>query len=631
MCGIAGFVSSQHIGYERGLVCGTMLEALRHRGPDDGGVWCDPSGSATLGHRRLSILELSAAGHQPMVSRCGRLVLVFNGEIYNHLDMRRELAEEGEGPSGGWRGHSDTETLLAAFVAWGVAATLQRAVGMFALALWDSENAELVLARDRMGEKPLYYGWQGSDFLFASELKAVRAHPQFEGELDWTAAAGFLRCNYIQAPATMYRNILKLLPGTCVRLRLREAHAPDLPPPVPYWSLDTALARGLEQPFEGSLEDAVDRFEELLQQAVQLQSVADVKVGAFLSGGIDSSAVVAMMRAATTSEVMTFSVRMPDPRFDESAHAAAVARHLGTGHVEYRVTANDVLGLVDHLSEIWDEPFGDSSQIPTFLVSRLASTHVKVALSGDGGDELFLGYPKYALYRRFWQWRALRCLPLGSAPQLLSTLRGGSSPLSLLRRGGRFLAACRQPDVQALDRYWSDPYRGSKVPLAEQRESALPPPPMAPGIATSAGIRDAGGYLPDDVLVKVDRGAMANGLETRAPFLDHRIVEFALSLPEAYKLDGGVAKRVVRDMLYRKVPRALVDRPKMGFSIPLDRWLKHELRPWCEALIARAERGSGGFDRVMVRKLWSDFLAGACRDTEQVWGILTLIAHYEKS
>lgn len=629
MCGIAGFVSAQRVGYDRRQVCGTMLETLRHRGPDDGDVWCDPNGEATLGHRRLSILELSGAGRQPMISRCGRLVLVFNGEIYNHLEIRRELAEL-DGAPGEWNGHSDTETLLAAFVAWGVEATLERAVGMFALALWDCEKAELVLARDRMGEKPLYYGWQGSDFLFASELKAVRAHPQFDGELDWMAAAAFLRRNYIPAPTTMYRNMRKLLPGTCVRLRLRDVCASDLPPPEPYWSLQTALARGLERPFEGSLADAVDRFEELMRQAVQLQSVADVKVGAFLSGGIDSSAVVAMMRAATTSDVMTFSIGMPDPELDESAHAAAVARHLGSDHVEYRVTAEDVLGVVDRLSEIWDEPFGDCSQIPTYLVSKLASAHVKVALSGDGGDELFLGYPKYPLYRSLWQWRGLRCLPIGAVPESLSILRGNAWPVSLLRRGGRFLAACRQPDVQALGRYWSDPYRGATLPLAEQREPAMAPLPVAPGVAASAGIWDAGTYLPDDVLVKVDRGAMANGLETRAPFLDHRIVEFAFSLPEAYKLDGGVAKRVVREMLYRKVPRVLVDRPKMGFSIPLDRWLKHDLRPWCEALIARVDRGSGGLDRGGVRKLWSDYLSGVCRDTGQVWGVLSLIALYEK-
>lgn len=625
MCGIAGFVQCGINRDASSSLLTAMLKPIHHRGPDDGGEWVDEQHGVALGHRRLSILDLSPAGHQPMASACGRFVVVFNGEIYNHLDLRKILEKSGQMPMGGWRGHSDTETLLACFTVWGIDKTLHSTVGMFALALWDKQENILTLARDRIGEKPLYYGWQKTAFLFGSELKALRAHPAFNGDTDWHAASTFLRLNYIPAPSSIYRGIFKLVPGTFLQLTQDHVQQATLPPPVHYWSLGRVATQGLADPFSGSFCDAVEELETLVRQAVQMQSVADVPVGAFLSGGIDSSTVVAMMQSATTSRVTTFSIGMPDAKMDESKHAAAVAKHLGTNHVEHFIQPREALSLIPRLSEIWDEPFADSSQIPTYLVSQLAKQQVTVALSGDGGDEFFLGYPQYGFYQRVWQARHLGKLPWNVALAALSPLQNYQRVGSVLRRSKNLVNAWRQPDARALNHYWLDRYRQGSVPLKEQNGVAMLDFPVLPDAAATAGLWDAGTYLPDDILVKVDRASMAVSLETRAPLLDHRIIEFSFRLPLEYKLQRNMGKKVLREILYRHVPKRLVDRPKMGFSIPLASWLINELRPWAENLLDQIPNDSEHFNKPMIDKLWREHLSGQRVHTEQLWGILNLL------
>lgn len=630
MCGFAGFIQN-NVGKESmSSIMEGMLNSIRHRGPDDGGIWIDEQRGVALGHRRLSILDLSPAGHQPMESACGRFILVFNGEIYNHLDIRRLLEKSNLLPIRGWRGHSDTETLLACFSVWGVEKTLKLTVGMFALALWDKFEQSLTLARDRVGEKPLYYGWQNGVFLFASELKSLRVHPAFSGEIDWHASSTFLRLNYIPAPSSIYHGILKLLPGTFLKLTQANVKQRKCSEVIPYWSQVDIARQGMENPYTGTFADAVDELEILVRQAVQLQSVADVPVGAFLSGGIDSSTVVAMMKSATTSKVTTFSIGMPDVKFDESKHAAAVARHLGTNHVELTIRPQDVLDLIPRLSEVWDEPFADSSQIPTYLVSKLAKQQVTVALSGDGGDEFFLGYGQYALYQKIWKTRYLGKLPWDFVFDALLPIDKGFRGSSLLRRTKLLVNAWRQSDVQALNRYWMDRYRQGKVPLMEQHGVKMLDFPVLRDAATTAGLYDAGSFLPDDILVKVDRAAMANSLETRAPLLDHRIIEFAYHLPIQYKLGNGIGKRVLREVLYRHVPRKIVDRPKMGFTIPLGGWLVNELRPWAENLLDQIPDDSDHFNKPMIDQMWKEHLSGQRVHTEQLWGMLSLLGFLKK-
>lgn len=625
MCGIVGHVTGVAFGgAQHRRIMTDMLSQIRHRGPDDCGLWDDPEQGVALGHRRLSVVDLSPAGHQPMSSTDGRYVVVFNGEIYNHRELRAKVEKDPGFHAVPWRGHSDTETLLACICCWGIDAALRASVGMFALALWDRRERSLWLARDRLGEKPLYYGWQGDSFLFASELKAMRQHPHFQPATDWSAAEAFLRYNHVPAPHSIQRGIHKLLPGTWMRLSAREIGRRESGTPTPYWSIGEAALAGAREPFVGTFDAAVDRLEQLLRDAVQLQSMADVPVGAFLSGGIDSSAVVAMMRSATNAEVTTFAIGMPEVGMDESKHAAQVAQHLGTCHVEHRVQPREALDLIPSLSRIWDEPLGDSSQIPTYIVSRIARRHVTVALSGDGGDELFLGYAQYPLYQSLWRTRALRCLPWQSGIDALSTIAGTGRVRSALRRADAVVHAWQQPDGGALARYWMDRYRQRPVPLATQEPVSPREFPVLREAATTAALWDAGTYLPDDVLVKVDRASMANSLETRAPLLDHRIVEFAYSLPFDYKMHAHQQKRALRALLYRHVPQAIVDRPKMGFSIPMGLWLRTELRSWAEGLLADLKYQSTPFDTAAIRRLWEEHQHGRRDHTERLWGVLSL-------
>lgn len=638
MCGFAGFFDSHPFLPEAAhALLKRMAVAIAHRGPDDHGSWHDADAGIGLAHRRLSILDLSAAGHQPMHSADQRYVLVFNGEIYNHQALRERLGVQD------WRGHSDTETLLAGFVAWGIETTLVRTVGMFALAVWDRSERRLTLARDRLGEKPLYYGWQGGCLLFGSELKALRAHPAFAGEIDRAALDLFLRHSYVPAPHSIYRGIRKLPPGTLLTLGGRDAAEPR-----PYWTV--AAARHAGDPLPADAAVCQDRLETLLREAVAGQMVADVPLGAFLSGGIDSSLVVALMQVQSARPVSTFSIGFTEQGYDEAGHARAVAAHLGTRHSELYVSPEQAMAVIPRLPAIYDEPFADASQIPTFLVSEMARRQVTVCLSGDGGDELFAGYTRY-----FWTAAVSRRTATLPAPlrRFLGRRLAALSP-ALLERA--FAAA-----AAVLPAHWRYAKAGDKLAkladilAARSVEAAcrnatrfwkgepdlvaglvglpheiLPETPLAE-IENRMMELDQTGYLPDDILAKVDRAAMAVSLETRIPLLDHRVVEFAWRVPLALKVRDGRGKWLLRQVLYRHVPQALIDRPKMGFSVPIDAWLRGPLRDWAEALLA-PERlaGEGWLAPEPVRRLWQDHLAGRRNAAGELWSVLMFQAWLEQ-
>jgi asparagine synthase (glutamine-hydrolysing) len=645
MCGFAGFLgglASYRTASEEALLK-RMGDAIAHRGPDDSGYWCDKDRRIGLSHRRLSIVDLSPAGHQPMQSASNRYVIAFNGEIYNHSLLREQLEVSAHAPS--WRGHSDTETLLAGFDAWGIQGAVERAIGMFAFAVWDRETSALTLGRDRIGEKPLYYGWQGqgSDavFLFGSELKALRSHPSFENKIDRGALSLQLRHNYIPAPYSIYQGISKLRPGSLLTVSLRQPEAKV----VTYWSgVQTAIS-GARNPFAGSADQAVDELEAVLKDAVRQQMVADVPLGAFLSGGVDSTTVVALMQAQSSRPVKTFSIGFHEEGYNEAQHAKAVACHLGTDHTELYVTAEQAMRVIPNLPAFYDEPFSDSSQIPTFLVSQLAKQHVTVSLSGDAGDELFCGYNRYNATANFWRKLAVVPLPLRKltakgltsvSAQSWNNLAGAVE--AFLPRGARFTSMGdklhKGADVLSsqsaaalylrLVSHWQDP---ASVVVGGPEPSTL----LTGALPSLDGLDDVERmmaldlltYLPDDILVKVDRAAMAVSLETRVPFLDHRVVEFAWRLPQSMKLRDGQTKWALRQVLYRYVPQALIERPKMGFGVPIGDWLRGPLRDWGEALLdASRLRNEGFFQPELVRQKWKEHLGGQRNWQESLWGVL---------
>ena len=619
MCGITGYW--QKNGSTDRAIAERMALRIRHRGPDDAGVWIDEAAGLALAHRRLSIIDLSPAGHQPMVSPCGILVLVYNGEIYNHSDIRAELESEGEHFA--WRGHSDTETLLAALRHWGIAGALQRLNGMFAFALWDRSEQTLVLARDRMGEKPLYYGTSGDVFLFGSELKALRAHPSWRGEVDRNALALFMRHNYVPSPWSIYQGIRKLPPAHFVTARRGGR---DVSEPQCYWNLSLLAEQGAAKAEEDP-PALIDELDRLLRDAVGLRMAADVPLGAFLSGGYDSTMVAAQMQAQSQQPVKTFSIGFYESAYNEAKHAKAVAAHLGTDHTELYVTPEDAIHVIPRLPTIWDEPFSDSSQIPTCLVSELARRHVTVSLSGDGGDELFYGYDRY--FQGYGIWRKLRILP----PFLREILGWGCAhaPGGCLERFQNLLPrevrisdlSDRLPKIagllrqrteesfyQELTSHWKCP---DKVVLGghEPKIWFTSPDrmPHLPGMRERMMYLDAMMYLPDDILTKVDRASMAVSLEARVPLLDHRLVEFAWRVPTSLKYRNKESKWLLRQVLYRYVPKALMDRPKMGFTVPVEEWLRGALREWAEDLFER-EASSGR--RLFPCGNYSALVAGAC-------------------
>lgn len=640
MCGFAGFLTAAR-GAPDDLVrarLARMADAVASRGPDSAGYWHDASSGIALAHRRLAIVDLSPAGAQPMESACGRYVLVFNGEIYNHLDLRRQL----DGYP--WRGHSDTETLLAGVSAWGLRATLERSIGMFALALWDRQRRALALARDRMGEKPLYYGWQGQGdeacLLFGSDLAALRAHPTFAAGINRDALALYMRHNAIAAPHSIYEGIHKLSPG-CLLTTSLEARTPKV---ERYWSLPQVAEQGVASPFSGTDTDAVEALESLLVDAVGRQMMADVPLGAFLSGGIDSSAVVALMQSQSARPIKTFTIGFEENGFDEAVHAKAVARHLGTEHTEMYLTAREAMSVIPKLPSLYSEPFSDSSQIPTFLVSQLARQHVKVSLSGDAGDELFAGYSRYQLARKIWDRldrapaivrnmaaSSVRALPSNAWNALAMPFRpvlpGKWREANLgdkMHKGAALLSADSLDALYLkLVTHWepADVVIGANEPATSLRGNPLP----LAGLDSIQRMMalDAITYLPDDILVKVDRAAMGVSLETRVPFLDHRVVEFAWRLPQHMKLRDGAGKWLLRQVLHRHVPRTLLERPKMGFGVPIDSWLRGPLRDWAEALLDEATlRREGLLDPAPIRKRWREHLSGKRNWQHHLWDVL---------
>jgi asparagine synthase (glutamine-hydrolysing) len=640
MCGLAGILDpSARYGAETLLSdAGRMADRIVHRGPDSGGAWSDPRGGAALGHRRLAILDLSPDGAQPMMSRDARYVLAFNGEIYNFRILKQELAAAGHS----FKGHSDTEVMLAAFCEWGVRAAVGRFVGMFAFALWDARERVLHLCRDRLGEKPLYYGWSGGVLLFGSELKALRVHPAWRGEVDRDALTLLFKYNYIPPPYSIHQGIRKMMPGTI--LSVPCGPGAEAAEPETYWSLEEAVAKGIANPFKGSDDEAVRRFEGHLLASVRDQMVADVPLGAFLSGGVDSSMVVAMMQAQSARPVKTFTIGFHEKRFDEATHARSVAAHLGTEHTELYVSPNQALEVIPKLPEIYDEPFADVSQIPTYLVSMMTRKHVKVSLSGDGADEMLGGYKRYGQGQRIR--RALGLLPeairrssgkaLGALCPALESALNGLDPLfpPCLRQANLADKAVKLAEllsVESLSAIYPALMCHWKRPLelildSKKSGSILENPGTWPATANFLDLMiflDSVSYLPGDILVKVDRAAMANSLETRAPFLDYRLFEFCMRLPERMKSRNGQGKWLLRQVLYKYLPAALFERPKMGFGVPLRSWLRGPLKDWGENLLdAKTLREDGILDPAIVRARWEEHVSGRRNWHYQLWDVL---------
>jgi asparagine synthase (glutamine-hydrolysing) len=632
----------------RTQVC-RMADQLVHRGPDDAGLWVDAEAGVALGFRRLAIVDLSPAGHQPMTSSNGRYVIVFNGEVYNFGELRKDL----EPLRHGFRGHSDTEVMLEAVSEWGLEAAVRKFVGMFAFALWDRRERVLHLVRDRLGIKPLYCGWQDKTFLFGSELKALRVHPAFRPEVNRSALALYLRLGYIPQPYSIYQGIWKPPAGHILSIQAGAQPSLELPGTARYWSAKEVYETGAADPFQGSGAEAIEELDRLLRESIRLRMIADVPLGAFLSGGIDSSTVVSLMQAQSNRPVKTFTIGFHEQEFNEAAHAKAVAAHLGTDHTELYVTPKQAMDVIPKLPTLYDEPFGDSSQIPTYLLSALTRRHVTVSLSGDGGDELFGGYTRYVRGRKFWE--IIRCFPYTSRNALARLIRvckpatynrlwGGLTPiLPRLARpstvGDRAyrlaeMMAARNPEelYHNLISYWRHP---TEVVLdAKESPTILTQPSdwaRLADISQRMMFLDLATYLPDDILAKVDRASMGVSLEARVPILDHRVVEFAARIPLSMKIRWGQTKWLLREVLYRYVPRELVERPKMGFGIPIEDWLRGPLRDWAEELMSEGRlRREGFFRPEAIRELWAVHLSRQRNRYGHLWNVLMFQAWREK-
>jgi len=640
MCGIAGYYRpSGGRADELKAVVTSMARVLSHRGPDDEGIWVDAPAGIALGHRRLSVIDLSPEGHQPMSSSSGRYSISFNGEIYNFREIRAELEALGHR----FRGHSDTEVALAAIDQWGLKRALKRFVGMFAFGLWDRREHILYLARDRMGEKPLYYGQCQGAFMFASELKALHEVPGWTGTIDRDALALFLRHSYVPGPYSIYTDIRKLTPGTLLAIDHNYATG-QFPKPEAYWSVGAAVEHGRRGAMIVDAAAAAEELDRLLRKAIVEKMVADVPLGAFLSGGIDSSAVVALMQAQSPRPVRTFTIGFHESNYNEAEAAKAVARHLGTDHTEMYVSPTEAMAVIPRLPQLYDEPFADPSQIPTFLVSELARRHVTVTLSGDGGDELFGGYTRYFLGKEIW--RKIGWMPLwlrrigarvavGVSPRTWKTilrsapvLFGGVRVLNPDHKVHRLAAILKVRDPVQIYRllvsHWEEP--AAMVLGATEPPTALSEPYSSTGpsdFTEQMMYLDMISYLPDDILVKVDRASMGVSLEARVPLLDHRLVEFVWKLPLSRKIRGGEGKWLLRQVLYKYVPRELIDRPKMGFGVPIDSWLRGPLRDWAETYLAQDRLMQEGFlSPQPIRDKWSEHLSGKRDWQYYLWDVL---------
>jgi asparagine synthase (glutamine-hydrolysing) len=651
MCGLVGFFKGSHLNHHTARnVLRSMADAIGSRGPDGSGYWFDEKHRIGFGHRRLAILDLSSAGHQPMLSASGRYVIAFNGEIYNHIQCREALGASVKD----WHGNSDTETLLAGFDAWGIEATVKRCIGMFAFAVWDRHQCTLTLARDRLGEKPLYYGWQGKGsgavFLFGSELKALKKHPQFAATIDRNSICQLMRHNYIPSPYSIYDGISKLGAGCLLTLSVNR---PDTVINC-YWSAVDTARDGIMSPFTGTSTDAVDALEDILKSAVRQQMLADVPLGAFLSGGIDSSTIVALMQHQSHRPVKTFTIGFNEQSYNEAGHAKAVAQHLGTDHTELYVSSRQAQDVIHKLPILYCEPFSDSSQIPTILVSELARQKVVVSLSGDGGDELFGGYKRYVMANRLW--KQLLVLPVAGRRLVANCIRSVSPkrwnqiidfgqiavPQSLrqVNVGDKLHKAADVLGVANLEQlyfglvsHWKDPARivigGDERPTVLSRSNSVL---NELDDIQRMMLLDTLAYLPDDILVKVDRAAMSVSLESRVPFLDHRVFEFAWKLPQNLKLRDGVGKWVLREVLFRHVPKTLIDRPKMGFGVPIGDWLRGPLRGWAESLIDESRLNREGyFKPAPIRQMWFEHLSGTHSWQYHLWDVLMFQAWLEKN
>ena len=634
MCGIAGFLESPG---NRGVddckeIARRMVSTLAHRGPDHEGNWADAETGVALGHRRLAILDLSVEGHQPMRSADGRYVLTFNGEIYNFQELQIELENSGHC----FRGHSDTEVMLAAFCQWGVLPAVKRFVGMFAFALWDRRARKLRLARDRAGEKPLYYGWTDGVFVFGSELKALRAHPHWRAGINRDALALLVRYGYIPSPFSIYEGIRQLPPGCVLTLAESDLRIGKTPKPAPYWSAQSVAEAGTVDPFEGSEEVAANQLQVLLKRSVAQQMIADVPVGAFLSGGIDSSLVAALMQAQSRRPIRTFSIGFDQESYNEAHFAQTVARHLGTDHTELYVQDRELQQVIPQLARIYDEPFADPSQIPTAVLCRLASEHVKVSLSGDGGDELFAGYNHYREVERLWAVISQIPLPFHKLARHLNRASGAglkrfvvSGPVTnMLSRVWIWSDILSRSTDRSLYQLLKISTREGCLWLNNDKEPDAPPGALLawerlPELLQRMLCDDLVSFLPDDILVKVDRAAMSVGLETRVPLLDHRIIEFAFRLPASFKQRGRESKWLLRQVLYQHVPPVLVDRPKRGFGAPIAEWLCGPLRDWAEQLLGETRLCQEGFfDTRQIRQKWREHL-GRKRDwSPGLWHVL---------
>ncbi|HEX7754825.1 MAG TPA: asparagine synthase (glutamine-hydrolyzing) [Niabella sp.] len=612
MCGITGFINKKSFDSVASQeVIMAMANKIAHRGPDDAGYWLNEEDGLAFGHRRLSIIDLSQAGHQPMMSESGNYVIIFNGEIYNHLEIRDEIAKAH------WRGTSDTETLLAGIELWGLKKVLEKATGMFAIALWDKKNKTLSLARDRIGEKPLYYGWNNGIFFFGSELKSFTSHPSFAASVNIESLAYYAQHGFVSGVESIYDGIKRVVPGSIVVINANT----EIVSNEPYWSLDNVVSDSVNTRFKGTAQEAIEELESLIIKSVSQQMLSDVSLGAFLSGGIDSSVVVSVMQSLSPTPVKTFTIGFGEQKYNEAPHAKAVADHLKTMHTELYINPENAMSVIPDLSDIYDEPFADASQIPTVLVSKLARQHVTVALSGDAGDELFCGYDRYSNVKQSWN-------KLSSVPFPLRRLAKFILPANRITNG----LACANIEEfgEFINTQWKGDPRLVKNAVAKPVYEPFKSASLEP--EERLMYQDTGNYLPDDLLVKVDRAAMFSSLETRVPFLDHKIVEFAWRLPLSIKRKGEINKWPLKTILYKHVPQSIINRPKMGFGVPLEHWLRGDLRPWAEDLLTEQNLKSVGFfDHKAIRKAWMEHTSGKYDRHYALWTILMFLSWFQKN